>query len=257
MSNSSRYSSSTWTDVPSPPPRAPACLAITSLGPGLMYQEVGRPAGHRLAHSLSEAPSSVASTNSSQAPSGSFESASRPPVHSASSRLSSAGSASASRGMLLSIRASCPSVSWSNRRLAGPGQLYQDWFKSGSVESACEVFGIAEERGISWAGFEPLTNEEAHRLFYPDRGVRESVFEDPAWGYIHKEMGKVSVSLHLLHDEYREEVLARGQGRDELHEVLRRLRSLDDREQPHQAHRAQGGAVARGRLVGPHLGRGW
>lgn len=40
-----------------------------------------------------------------------------------------------------------------------------------SVESACETFGIAEERGIGWADAEPLTDEEAHRLSYPDRGV--------------------------------------------------------------------------------------
>lgn len=73
-----------------------------------------------------------------------------------------------------------------------------------SMESVCEVFGIAEERGISWADVEPLTDEEAYRLFYPDRGVRESVFEDPDWGYVHKEMAKVGVNLRLLHDEYRE-----------------------------------------------------
>ena len=36
-----------------------------------------------------------------------------------------------------------------------------------SMESACEVFGIAEERGISWADVEPLTDEEAHRLALP------------------------------------------------------------------------------------------
>ena len=73
-----------------------------------------------------------------------------------------------------------------------------------SMESVCEVFGIAEERGISWADVEPLTDEGAYRLFYPDRGVRESVFEDPDWGYVHKEMAKVGVNLRLLHDEYRE-----------------------------------------------------
>lgn len=62
-----------------------------------------------------------------------------------------------------------------------------------SMESVCEVFGIAEERGIDWADVEPLTDEEAYRLFYPDRGVRESVFEDPDWGYVHKEMAKVAM----------------------------------------------------------------
>lgn len=40
-----------------------------------------------------------------------------------------------------------------------------------SMESVCEVFGIAEERGISWADVEPLTDEEAYRLFCPDGGA--------------------------------------------------------------------------------------
>lgn len=59
-----------------------------------------------------------------------------------------------------------------------------------SMESVCEVFGIAEERGISRAGVGPLTGEEANRPFHPDRGVRASVFEDPEWGYVHKEVAK-------------------------------------------------------------------
>ncbi|WP_418243974.1 hypothetical protein [Ellagibacter isourolithinifaciens] len=73
-----------------------------------------------------------------------------------------------------------------------------------SMESVSEAFGIAEERGISWADVEPLTDEEAYRPFYPDRGIRESVFEGPVWGYVHKEMAKVGVNLRLLHDECRE-----------------------------------------------------
>lgn len=40
-----------------------------------------------------------------------------------------------------------------------------------SMESVCEVFNIADERGISWADVEPLPDDEAYRLFYPDRHV--------------------------------------------------------------------------------------
>lgn len=36
-----------------------------------------------------------------------------------------------------------------------------------SMESVCEVFGIAEERDISWTDVEPLTGEEAYRLSTP------------------------------------------------------------------------------------------
>ena len=73
-----------------------------------------------------------------------------------------------------------------------------------SMDSVCEVFGIAEERGIAWGDVEGMPDEDVYRLFYPDRGVRESVFEDPDWVYVHKEMAKVGVNLRLLHDEYRE-----------------------------------------------------
>ena len=73
-----------------------------------------------------------------------------------------------------------------------------------SMDSVCEVFGIAEERGIGWGQVRELPEEEVYRLFYPDRHVRESPFEEPDWDYVHREMAKVGVNLRLLHDEYRE-----------------------------------------------------
>lgn len=105
-----------------------------------------------------------------------------------------------------------------------------------SMESVCEVFGIAAERNVVWEDVRDLADDEAYRLFYPDWHVRESVFEEPDWEYVREEMAKVSVNLRLLHDEYGEMPLHR-QGGHGLHEVLRRL---DDRQRPHEAHRAQG-----------------
>jgi len=72
-----------------------------------------------------------------------------------------------------------------------------------SMESVCDVFDIADERGITWEQVEGITDDEVYRLFYPDKHVRESVFEEPDWGYVHKEMAKVGVNLRLLHDEYK------------------------------------------------------
>lgn len=74
-----------------------------------------------------------------------------------------------------------------------------------SMSSVCEVFDIADERGVSWADVEPLSDEEAYRLFYPERHTRESIFAEPDWAHVHAEMAKVGVNLRLLHDEYREE----------------------------------------------------
>ena len=73
-----------------------------------------------------------------------------------------------------------------------------------SMLSVCEVFDIASERGIGWDDVKDLSDDEAYRLFYPDRHLRESAFEEPDWGYIHKEMARVGVNLKLLHAEYKD-----------------------------------------------------
>ena len=79
-----------------------------------------------------------------------------------------------------------------------------------SMSSVCEVFDIADERGISWVDVEPLSDEEAYRLFYPEWHTRESIFAEPDWAHVHAEMAKVGVNLRLLHDESREECRKRG-----------------------------------------------
>lgn len=72
-----------------------------------------------------------------------------------------------------------------------------------SMESVCEVFDIAAERRIEWDQIKGMPEDEVYRLFYPGRHVRESVFEEPDWDYVHAEMARVGVNLRLLHDEYR------------------------------------------------------
>lgn len=72
-----------------------------------------------------------------------------------------------------------------------------------SMESVCDVFNIADGRGITWHAICDMPEDEVYRLFYPDKHVREDVFEQPDWAYVHAEMAKVGVNLRLLHDEYR------------------------------------------------------
>ena len=78
-----------------------------------------------------------------------------------------------------------------------------------SMESVCEVFDLADERGIAWAEVEGMPEDEVYRLFYPDKHARESVFHEPDWDYVHKEMAKVGVNLRLLHDEYKADCASR------------------------------------------------
>ena len=50
-----------------------------------------------------------------------------------------------------------------------------------SMDSVCDVFDIADERGITWAQVEGMSDDEAYRLFYPDKHVHEGAFEEPDW----------------------------------------------------------------------------
>lgn len=79
-----------------------------------------------------------------------------------------------------------------------------------SMGSVCEVFDIADERGVSWRDVEGMSEDNVCRLFYPDKHARESVFHEPGWDRVHKEMAKVGVNLRLLHDEYKDECARRG-----------------------------------------------
>ena len=72
-----------------------------------------------------------------------------------------------------------------------------------SMGSVCEVFDIADERGITWEQVRGMGDEQVYSLFYPDRNTHESVFEEPDWSYVHAELAKVGVNLRLLHDEYK------------------------------------------------------
>lgn len=78
-----------------------------------------------------------------------------------------------------------------------------------SMGSAYEIFDIADEQGITWARVKDLGEERVYSLFYPERNLRESVFDEPDWSYVRAEMAKVGVNLRLLHDEYRDQC-ARG-----------------------------------------------
>lgn len=79
-----------------------------------------------------------------------------------------------------------------------------------SMDSVCEVLRIADERGIAWRDVEGLPEDDVYRPSCPDKHVKESVFHEPDWDYVHKEMAKVGVNLRLLHDEYRDECARRG-----------------------------------------------
>ena len=73
-----------------------------------------------------------------------------------------------------------------------------------SKKSQREVLEAAASLKITYADVAEMPDDEVYRLLFPDRNNHASVFEEPDWDYVHKEMAKVGVTLQLLHSEYRD-----------------------------------------------------
>ena len=63
-----------------------------------------------------------------------------------------------------------------------------------SMDSVSEVFDIAAERSITWDQVKDMPEDEVYSLFCLERHRRDSVFSEPDWDYVHKEMAKVGVN---------------------------------------------------------------
>lgn len=73
-----------------------------------------------------------------------------------------------------------------------------------SKSSVSDVFQIAQERGIIFEDVKEMRPEEVYTLFYPDKHAEETLFSEPDYEYIHKELSKVGVTLKLLWKEYKD-----------------------------------------------------
>lgn len=71
-----------------------------------------------------------------------------------------------------------------------------------SRKSVLAVFDAAEKAGLGRDGHVNRSDAEVYALLFPGRGEHESVFVQPDWEGVHKELAKVGVTLKLLHGEY-------------------------------------------------------
>ncbi|RIX34574.1 IS21 family transposase [Corynebacterium falsenii] len=71
-----------------------------------------------------------------------------------------------------------------------------------SRKSVRAVLEAADGAGVSWDDVVELEDEQVYAKLFPGRGEHESVFVQPDWERIHREMARVGVTLKLLHGEY-------------------------------------------------------
>ncbi|MGP9504386.1 IS21 family transposase [Specibacter sp. AOP5-B1-6] len=73
-----------------------------------------------------------------------------------------------------------------------------------SQHSVIKVERASAREGLSWETAAGMAETEVYERLFPDSGTRESVYEQPDWVKLHRELAKVGVTLKLLHAEYRD-----------------------------------------------------
>ena len=80
-----------------------------------------------------------------------------------------------------------------------------------SRKSVTAVLDAADRAGIGWDEIAERSEGEVYALLFPGRGEHESVFAQPDWELVHRELARVGVTLKLLHGEYVDGCAARGE----------------------------------------------
>ena len=71
-----------------------------------------------------------------------------------------------------------------------------------SRKSVTAVLDAADAAGVAWADVAGQSEGEVYSRLFPGRGEHESVFTQPDWDLVHREMARAGVTLKLLHGEY-------------------------------------------------------
>ncbi len=77
-------------------------------------------------------------------------------------------------------------------------------------KSVAAVTEAADRLGISWDEVADRDDGDVYALLFPGRGEHVSVFVQPDWAEVHKQLARVGVTLKLLHGEYADTVAATG-----------------------------------------------
>jgi len=80
-----------------------------------------------------------------------------------------------------------------------------------SRNSIASVLEAADRLNISWRDVAELPEHEVYELVFPGRSEHRSVYAQPNWDTVHKELARVGVTLKLLHSEYVDDHATSGQ----------------------------------------------
>lgn len=89
-------------------------------------------------------------------------------------------------------------------RLNGQGLSGRAIARSSGIarQSVAEVLAASAAAGIVYPDVETKPDGEVYSMLFPGRGERESVYGQPDWAGIHRELARVGMTLRILHGEY-------------------------------------------------------
>ena len=73
-----------------------------------------------------------------------------------------------------------------------------------SKHSVIAVFDAADRLGVGFGDVAGKDDDEVYAMLFPGRNEPVDVYERPDWDRVHRELGRVGVTLRLLHREYRD-----------------------------------------------------
>ena len=79
-----------------------------------------------------------------------------------------------------------------------------------SRNSVAAVLEVADAAGVRWDDIADLPDAEVYSLLFPGRSEHQSVFVEPDWAQVHREMARVGVTMKLLHSEYTDQCATSG-----------------------------------------------
>lgn len=79
-----------------------------------------------------------------------------------------------------------------------------------SRKSITAVLEAADAASVGWDDVADRPEGEVYELLFPGRGQHHSVFAQPDWEKVHRELARVGVTLKLLHGEYADDCAAAG-----------------------------------------------
>ncbi len=65
-----------------------------------------------------------------------------------------------------------------------------------------KVLHTSADKGVTWPLDDDITNEDLGRMLFPDKYASASLYVEPDYSYIHRELAKPGVTMALLWEEY-------------------------------------------------------